>query len=164
MTRDELAECARLMAIIPTESTKHMSQGERKDGILTMLGDLRRLAERDGCIAAAWAFEKLVAMHRPDDVLAIAECRSTPEDRAEVVRLRRMLQAISQTDDRTVSLVEFRLSSDEVVSLCVTAPHRETEQAVAIAVLAQLQNFLTTIAATAGTNAHPPEPPPTVSE
>lgn len=37
---------------LPTPGTEHMTHEERFDGVRVMLGDLKRLAERDGCVAA----------------------------------------------------------------------------------------------------------------
>lgn len=61
MTYDQL-HTAELLSEPPTKSTAHMSHGERLDGIQQMLADLERLARQDGCIAAAWALEKLIAV------------------------------------------------------------------------------------------------------
>jgi hypothetical protein len=47
---------------IVTPSTKHMSPEERQDGIDQMIADLTKLAEVDGCIAAAWALEVVDAL------------------------------------------------------------------------------------------------------
>lgn len=47
-----------------TPSTEHMDRDERAAGVLQMLADLRMLAERDGCIAAAWALEALDTLTR----------------------------------------------------------------------------------------------------
>ncbi len=63
MTYDQL-HSAELLSEPPTKSTVHMSHGERLDGVQQMLADLERLAKEDGCIAAAWALEKLLAMSK----------------------------------------------------------------------------------------------------
>lgn len=52
---------AEVLAWPPTESTKSMGHGERVRGIEQMLHDLERLAREDGCVAAAWALERLLA-------------------------------------------------------------------------------------------------------
>lgn len=52
---------AEVLAWPPTESTKHLGHGDRVRGIEQMLHDLERLAKDDGCVAAAWALEKLLA-------------------------------------------------------------------------------------------------------
>lgn len=50
----------------PTTSTKDMTVEERRDGIQQMLLDLNQLATKDGCIAAAWALEKLLDWPKED--------------------------------------------------------------------------------------------------
>lgn len=47
------------IAFISCESTKHMEYTERLGGVRQMMVDLKQLAERDGCIAAAWAYDLL---------------------------------------------------------------------------------------------------------
>ena len=42
---------------MPTKSTEHMEEDERRHAIGQMLADLYTLAVNDGCIAAAWAYE-----------------------------------------------------------------------------------------------------------
>lgn len=66
MTYDQL-HMTELLSEPPTSSTAHMSHGERLDGVCQMLSDLERLAKEDGCIAAAWALEKLLAMAKPGE-------------------------------------------------------------------------------------------------
>lgn len=46
---------------VDVPSTRHLSRDERFDGLTVMLGDLNRLAVEDGCIAAAWALDALLA-------------------------------------------------------------------------------------------------------
>jgi hypothetical protein len=60
MTAEECLKIAKRLAKHPTQSTKHMEEGERTDGIEQMLKDLLALAHNDGCIAAAWAVEWIV--------------------------------------------------------------------------------------------------------
>lgn len=62
MDRQVIEHAAVWLADSPTESTLHMSVDERTAGIAQMLDDLYQLATRDGCIAAAWALEKLLAV------------------------------------------------------------------------------------------------------
>lgn len=50
------------LSLIDIKSTRHMEHDERADGIEVMLDDLHLLATRDGCIAAAWAWEILTTM------------------------------------------------------------------------------------------------------
>ena len=50
------------LAATPTRSTAHMTAAEREESVRQMLADLSRLAASDGCIAAAWAAEKLAAL------------------------------------------------------------------------------------------------------
>lgn len=50
------------LADMTIPSTTMMSRSERLAGTETMVADLTRLAEEDGCIAAAWALEMLDAM------------------------------------------------------------------------------------------------------
>ena len=66
MSDADLRAAAERLSVEPTASTAHMEHGERANGVHQMLLDLRQLATRDGCVAAAWALEKLLA-HRPDD-------------------------------------------------------------------------------------------------
>ena len=67
-----MSELSEYLSTIPTISTKHMEQAEREAGIQTMLNDLFHLADRDGCIAAAWALEIIAELYRK---LESAECR-----------------------------------------------------------------------------------------
>ena len=62
-TEATIAICAAAerLAKSPTKSTAHMAMSERTDGIRQMLLDLYKLADRDGCIAAAWAYEVLTS-------------------------------------------------------------------------------------------------------
>ena len=62
---------------VPTESTKHMSEAERRSGCSHMLCGLGQLAKQDGC-AAAWASEWIIDnaafvaqwnhLHQPGDI------------------------------------------------------------------------------------------------
>ncbi len=61
-TEERQHEVATKLAAVPTKSTAHMELQERIDGIEQMLDDLARLAAVDGCISAAWALEKLIAV------------------------------------------------------------------------------------------------------
>ncbi len=56
---DDLRPLMERLAEPPTASTKHMSPDERFMGARQMWSDLHRLATADGCIAAAWALERL---------------------------------------------------------------------------------------------------------
>lgn len=47
------------LARIPAKSTANMETQERENAIWQMMADLKKLANDDGCIAAAWAFEIL---------------------------------------------------------------------------------------------------------
>lgn len=47
------------LANLSIPSTQRMGQFEKYDGVQLMLSDLNALAEKDGCIAAAWALEVL---------------------------------------------------------------------------------------------------------
>lgn len=49
------------MAAMVSPSTARMDPEERADGVRQMLEDLTMLARRDGCVAAAWALEVLLA-------------------------------------------------------------------------------------------------------
>ena len=53
----EIAAALPFLCGLEMPSTKHMEPGEKEDAIAQMLVDLHRLADEDGCIAAAWAFE-----------------------------------------------------------------------------------------------------------
>lgn len=53
LTDQELQCLARLR--LP--STEHLTHQERVDGTRQMIADLHRIADSDGCIAAAWALE-----------------------------------------------------------------------------------------------------------
>lgn len=145
MDAERLKAAAAVMALIPTDSTRRMTTGERRAGIETMLADLLRLAEGDGCIAAAWALEKLLAMHPTDNltVFTPAEFRSADDDRKEVQRLRRMLEALTKTDDRTVVLVDLHVNSTAEMSLIFTAPTQEGEAVIAEEVVKRLGKMLT---------------------
>lgn len=66
---------AKALAAVPTKSTAHMELQERTDGINQMLEDLAMLAAKDGCIAAAWALEKLIAVSRQADELVALKAR-----------------------------------------------------------------------------------------
>ena len=56
----EIQQAATLLSREVRESTQHMSNGERAQGIEQMLRDLLELARNDGCVAAAWAYEFIV--------------------------------------------------------------------------------------------------------
>ncbi len=53
---------ARAISEIELPSTKHLSPDDKLEGTCQMLDDLERLAEEDGCIAAAWAIEWVKAV------------------------------------------------------------------------------------------------------
>lgn len=144
MDAKRLKAAAAAMALVPTDSTRHMTSDERRAGVETMLHDLQRLAADDGCIAAAWALEKLLAIHPTDHVavLAPAEYRSADDDRMEVRRLRRMLEALTQTDDRTVVLIDFHVNSTAELSVVFTAPTLESEAGIAEEVVKRLGTML----------------------
>ena len=55
------------LAKTPTESTKHMTFEERQHGVVQMILDLHKLADRDGNVAAAWALEKLLTWPEEND-------------------------------------------------------------------------------------------------
>jgi hypothetical protein len=57
MGDEEVRNSAESLSKIPTKSTAGMHETDRVNGIEQMLVDLRQLAEGDGCIAAAWAYE-----------------------------------------------------------------------------------------------------------
>lgn len=144
MNAERLKAAAAVMALVPTDSTRHMTADERRAGVETMLQDLQRLAAADGCIAAAWALEKLLAIHPADSVpvWAPAEYRSADDDRMEVRRLRRMLEALTQTDDRTVVLIDFHVNNTAELSVVFTAPTRESEAGIAEEVVKRLGTML----------------------
>lgn len=54
---EEVKAAAESLATRPTKSMEAMHVEDRANGIEQMLLDLRKLAEADGCIAAAWAYE-----------------------------------------------------------------------------------------------------------
>jgi hypothetical protein len=91
VTYDQM-HTAELLTEPPTKSTAHMSHGERLDGVCQMLMDLEQLARQDGCIAAAWALEKLIAVAEQGPAH-----ESEIQDYAETVqRLRRKLKSIQE--------------------------------------------------------------------
>ena len=47
------------LAEVPIKSTASMSDQDRISGTACMIADLKMLADKDGCIAAAWALEVL---------------------------------------------------------------------------------------------------------
>lgn len=47
--------------VIP-RCTKHMDEIDRLNGTRQMIRDLERLAEDDGCIAAAWALDFIASV------------------------------------------------------------------------------------------------------
>ena len=57
LTRDDIW---RIAVRIKTPSTNYMTTQEQLDGVRQMLDDLERLAEEEGCIAAAWALEWII--------------------------------------------------------------------------------------------------------
>jgi hypothetical protein len=61
MNDEQIEAAAEQLGKIPTPSTAHMDEGERADGCGQMLADLLQLASIDGCIAAAWAYEWILA-------------------------------------------------------------------------------------------------------
>lgn len=65
----QCAEAARLLtarlAQLPLPSMKSLSPVNRFESTRTMLGDLQRLAQEDGCVAAGWALE--LAQHVDND-------------------------------------------------------------------------------------------------
>jgi hypothetical protein len=63
----EIAAAIDVLCKVPTKSTAHMDEQERRDGLGVMLADLFTLARRDGCIAAAWAYEFACEMARKLD-------------------------------------------------------------------------------------------------
>ncbi len=82
VTDEEWLDLTVRLASIPTHGTEHLRPEERQASVTVMLADLRRLAERDGCVAAAWALG--VA-----DALAEQHCRVV-SDHAAAVRLMRL--------------------------------------------------------------------------
>lgn len=62
ITEQHLAELLAVLAAIDTPSTKGMHIEDRRAGIETLMDDLMLLAKNDGCIAAAWAHETLLAI------------------------------------------------------------------------------------------------------
>jgi hypothetical protein len=69
---DQRSRTSRDLDII-TPSTAHMSPAERQACIKVMLEDLYLMARQDGCIAAAWALEVILADH-PQTRDALDEC------------------------------------------------------------------------------------------
>jgi hypothetical protein len=67
VTNEEWLALIDRLASVPTHGTEHMRPVERRASVTVMLADLRRLAERDGCVAAAWALgvaDALADQHR----------------------------------------------------------------------------------------------------
>ena len=93
-------DAADKLAKTQTQSTQHMAEQERADGILQMLRDLNRLARENGCIAAAWALEfaceQANLLHSltdrageflgTDPDLRVPECIAVALDHAEKIR------------------------------------------------------------------------------
>jgi len=52
---------ARHLKHVPTKTTRHMDAEERVAVVIQMLVDLYALARNDGCVAAGWAYEFIIA-------------------------------------------------------------------------------------------------------